>query len=58
MQDWYKDSQSQKRVRTAVEKVLDKKLPDSYDRALFKIKCDTIFETMLDYANRGLKWAA
>jgi type I restriction enzyme R subunit len=58
VQDWFKDTQSQKQVRAAVEQVLDKKLPESYDRVLFKVKCDTIFETMLDYANRGLKWAA
>jgi type I restriction enzyme R subunit len=57
VQDWFKDNQSQKRVRAAVEQVLDKKLPDSYDRVLFKVKCDAIVETMLDYASRGLKWA-
>lgn len=43
VQDWFKDSQTQKRVRAAVEKVLDKKLPDSYDRVLFKVKCDAVF---------------
>ena len=58
VQDWFKDNQSQKRVRAAVEQVLDKKLPVSYDRVLFKVKCDAIFETMLDYASRGQKWAA
>ena len=57
LQDWFKDSQTQKRVRAAVEKVLDKKLPDSYDRVLFKVKCDAVFETMLDYASNGRKWA-
>jgi type I restriction enzyme R subunit len=57
VQDWFKDSQTQKRVRAAVEKVLDKKLPDSYDRVLFKVKCDAVFETMLDYASNGRKWA-
>jgi len=58
VQDWFKDSQTQKRVRAAVEAVLDKKLPESYDRVLFKTKCDAIFETMLNYASRGQKWAA
>jgi type I restriction enzyme R subunit len=58
VQDWFKDNQSQKKVRAAVEQVLDKKLPDSYDRVLFKVKCDAIFDAMLDYASRGLKWAA
>lgn len=58
VQDWFKDNQSQKKVRAAVEQVLDSKLPVSYDRIMFKVKCDAIFETMLDYASRGLKWAA
>lgn len=58
VQDWFKDSQTQKRVRAAVEQVLDKKLPDSYDRVMFKMKCDAIFESMLDYAGKGMKWAA
>jgi hypothetical protein len=44
-----------KRVQAAVEQVLDKKLLDGYDRVLFKVKCDVIVETMLDYACRGLK---
>lgn len=54
--DWYKDSQSQKIVRSAVEEVLDKNLPDSYDRVLFKTKCDNVFDMMLDYASHGRKW--
>lgn len=58
VQDWFKDSQTQKRVRGAVEQVLDNKLPDSYDRVLFKVKCDAVFETMLTYASSGRKWAA
>ena len=58
VQDWYKDSQSQKIVRTAVEQVLDKNLPETYDRILFKEKCDNVFERMLDYASTDRKWAA
>ncbi|MBU5611620.1 type I restriction endonuclease subunit R [Geomonas azotofigens] len=58
VQDWFKDSQTQKQVRGAVEQVLDNKLPDSYDRVLFKVKCDAVFETMLTYATSGMKWAA
>ncbi|KAB2313682.1 type I restriction endonuclease subunit R, partial [Betaproteobacteria bacterium SCN2] len=58
VQDWYKDSQTQKIVRATVEQVLDETLPKSYDRALFKKKCDNVFEMMLDYASHGRKWAA
>ncbi len=58
VQDWYKDSQSLRTVRKEVEDILDKKLPKSYDRKLFKEKCDDIFDLMVDYAAKGRKWAA
>ena len=58
VQDWFKDTQTQFRVRDAVEQVLHKQLPDSYNRVLFKKKCDAVFETMLNYAVQGQKWAA
>lgn len=58
VQDWYKDTQTQKQVRSAVEQVLDTNLPESYDRVLFREKCDNVFYLMLDYASHGRKWAA
>jgi type I restriction enzyme R subunit len=58
IQDWFKDQQSRKVVRSAVEDVLDKNLPNTYDRVLFRRKCDDVLDMMLDYANHGLKWAA
>ena len=33
-------------------------LPDSDERALFKQKCDNVFDLVVDYASRGRKWAA
>jgi len=45
VQDWFKDGQSRTRVRTAVETVLDEKLPETYDRAVFTEKCNKVFET-------------
>jgi len=58
VQDWFRDSQSKGRVRSAVEDVLHTNLPDSYDRAVFAEKCNNVFETMLSYASQGVKWAA
>jgi len=58
VQDWYKDTQTQKQVRSAVEQVLDRDLPESYDRVLFRQKCDNVFFLMLDYASHGRRWAA
>ena len=58
VQDWFKDAQSRGRVRSAVESVLDRELPESYDRVLFTEKCNNVFDIMLNYATQGLKWAA
>jgi len=58
VQDWYKDNQSQKIVRSAMEEVLDNNLPESYNRGLFTEKCNKVFNTIVEYASRGLKWAA
>jgi type I site-specific restriction-modification system R (restriction) subunit len=58
VQDWFKDSQTKLIVRSTVEQVLHTTLPDSYDRLLFKEKCDTVFDMMLQYASSGRKWAA
>jgi type I restriction enzyme R subunit len=58
VQDWFKDRQTQEAVRNAVVTVLDADLPSSYDRALFRQKCDRVFDVMVDYASRGQRWAA
>jgi type I restriction enzyme, R subunit len=58
VQDWHKDYQTQRQVRSEIERVLDEGLPESYERALFKQKCDNVFELVIDYASRELKWAA
>lgn len=53
VQDWYKDAQSQKRVKSAIEEVLDKNIPDTYDRLTFKKVCDRIYNLIFDKASRG-----
>lgn len=58
VQDWFRDTQTQRAVRSVVEKVLDENLPETYDRVMFKEKCDNLFELILDYASSGRKWAA
>ena len=58
VQDWWKDTQSQKIVEAAIETVLDENLPDSYDRITFKDKCSRIFGLTLDFARQHRKWAS
>ncbi|GAQ00110.1 type I restriction endonuclease subunit R [Leptolyngbya sp. NIES-2104] len=57
VQDWYKDDQSQRRVKSTVEEVLDDNLPGTYDRLLFKEKCDRVFDLIYSQASKGQKWA-
>lgn len=58
VQDWFKDSQSKMKVITAVEEVLNNDLPESYDKDLFKVKSNKVFELVYEYSTKGLKWAA
>jgi len=56
VQDWWKDGQTQRIVKAAVEEVLDQDLPESYDRISFKEKSDNVFELIVDFASNGRKW--
>ena len=58
VQDWFRDSQTKQQVRSAVEDVLNTHLPQSYDRVLFRQKCDNVFELVVNYASQGVRWAA
>jgi type I restriction enzyme R subunit len=51
--DWYKDTQTRTQVLTAIKKVLNDTLPESYDRAVYSTKCDVVFEHFLGAAQRG-----
>lgn len=57
VEGWYKDVQSQQRVKSAVEEVLDQELPESYDRVAFKNSCEQIFELIVDHARNDTHWA-
>lgn len=58
VQDWWKDGQTQLKVKTAIEEVLDQNLPESYNRLEFKEKCDKVFELVIEFAAHHKKWAA
>ena len=58
IQDWFKDSQSQIKVKSAIEKVLDTDLPETYDKELFQNKSQKLYDLVYEYASRGLKWAS
>jgi type I restriction enzyme R subunit len=58
VQDWWKDGQTQRIVKATVEEVLDKDLPESYDRITFKEKSDNVFNLIVEFAASGSKWVA
>ncbi|QTR50955.1 type I restriction endonuclease subunit R [Candidatus Thiothrix anitrata] len=55
---WWEDTQTQLTVKSTIENVLDNDLPPSYDRLLFKEKCDNVYQLTLTLAANGQKWAA
>lgn len=54
VQNWEKDQQSQVRVKTAIEEVLDKNIPETYDRLTFKQVCERIYNLIFERAVSGL----
>lgn len=51
--DWHKDVQTKLQVQSVIQTVLDKSLPDSYDRAVYATKCDAVFEHYYILATSG-----
>ena len=58
VQGWHKDSQSQKKVKKAMEMVLDDNLPDSYGRVEFQKYRDDVFELVTNHAINDENWVA
>lgn len=58
IQDWYRDTQSQLKVKSAIEKVLDNDLPNSYNRKDFSNVCNKVFEHVFVQASKGNGWVA
>ncbi|MDP4181811.1 MAG: type I restriction endonuclease subunit R [Bacillota bacterium] len=56
--DWYKDEQPKLKVQSMIQDVLDKTLPQSYDRVIFKQKLDVVFNHIVDRAMTGYGYIA
>jgi type I restriction enzyme R subunit len=55
--EWFKDSQSRLKVQTEIKAILDRYLPESYDRAVYSEKCDQIYNHVLNRSVTGNLWA-
>lgn len=51
--DWHKDTQTKLQVDKAIGDVLEKFLPETYDRIIFKDKCNTVFQHFYLQAVQG-----
>ncbi len=51
--DWHKDTQTKTVVQSAIKRVLNDELPESYDREIYSMKCDIIFNHFLQLAQVG-----
>ncbi|MDO4844921.1 MAG: DUF3387 domain-containing protein, partial [Bacteroidales bacterium] len=56
--DWYKDAQPRQKVLSIIQTSLNKDLPDSYNRAIFNDKTNTLFNHFVDMAAQGYGWIA
>jgi len=51
---WQNDPQPKERIRRAISEILNSILPESYDREVFKMKSDRVYQQ----AAMGYAWAA
>ncbi|SIQ92850.1 type I restriction endonuclease subunit R [Maribacter ulvicola] len=58
IQEWHKEKATQEMVRQEIKKILNKDLPQSYDRNIFAEKTDVIFQHFYELAERGRGFAA
>ncbi|WP_312764481.1 type I restriction endonuclease subunit R [Epilithonimonas sp.] len=56
IQDWFRDTQSQIKVKSAIEMVLDSLLPESYNRTDFSSVSDKVYNHILVQASMGYGW--
>ncbi|MDR2590843.1 MAG: type I restriction endonuclease subunit R [Oscillospiraceae bacterium] len=54
---WYNDSQPKERVRSVIVDCLNLFLPNSYNREVFAVKSDSLFQHIVDQATMGYAWA-
>ena len=58
IQEWHKEKATQEMVRQEIKKILNKDLPQSYDRNIFSEKTDVIFQHFYNLAEQGRGFAA
>lgn len=55
---WQNDPQPKEKVKAEIIDSLNRHLPDSYDREIFTLKSNVVFEHIVDQALMGYNWVA
>jgi type I restriction enzyme R subunit len=55
---WQNDPQPKEKVKAEIIESLNRHLPDSYDREIFTIKSNVVFEHIVDQVLMGYNWVA
>lgn len=55
---WHNDPQPKEKVKSEIITVLDSFLPESYDRDVFTVKSNVVYEHIVDQATTGFGWIA
>lgn len=55
---WHNDPQPKEKVKSEIITVLNSFLPDSYDRDVFTVKSNIVYEHIVDQAITGFGWIA
>jgi len=58
IQEWHKEKSTQEIVRQEIKKILNEKLPESYNRQVFSEKTDVIFQHFYEMAEMGISFVA
>lgn len=51
--DWHKDTQTKLQVQSVIKDILNRNLPETYDRAIYANKCDVVFDHFYIMASSG-----
>jgi type I restriction enzyme R subunit len=58
IQEWHKEKQTQEAVRKKILEILNDHLPTSYDRSVFTLKTEAVFQHLYEQAEQGFGFAA
>ena len=58
IQEWHKEKATQEIVKREIQNILDKNLPETYDRNIFAEKSEVIFRHFFELAEQGVGFSA